>query len=299
MATKKKASKRSAPKIKISDLPNREAFIRDELGELLEWSESRVDAYIEKGQIRRAFDTIKADEHLRSWQYYKCKAKKEQLSALKHDEPLSAFVDPVIEENFISCPRYLYLPMPPPIIIPDPSMLQGTIDYETTFRNAPPELFSGTWVMLSHFYHFDGSVLIPVEEGYTNFPLVKLQFELLEFPLEETERHKQNKNTRQDKGPYNIRKREQRMKQVQKLSKFDPTKHRKASHSQKTNNKATMRVAYFELFAKEVELYEKQKNLPERTFAEIQKKLENDTKQINAFNNTWEKMFGEPDMTKK
>ena len=257
---------------------------------MLKWDESVIDAYIENGQIRRAFDTTKADKHLRDWKYHQCYASNEQLSALKHDEPLSKFIDYSIEENFIPCPRYLYLPMPHPITIPDPAKLQGTIDHETVFRNDPPELFSGTWVMLSHFYHLDGSALIPVDGDYTNFPLVKYQFELLEFPREEIERLKQSKSTGKKEGPYDIKWRERRMEAIQKKCEFDPREYRKMSDARKAIEKEKMRKNYFECFAMEVRAYEQQKGLPKRTPAEIRNELEKEHK--NTFNNTFQDMFG-------
>lgn len=284
----KRASKRSAPKIKIPNLRKRKAFIKEDLSRLLRWDETRINTYINNGQIRRAFDTINADRHLRDLKYYQCYASNEQLSALKHDEPLSAFFDTIIEENFISCPRYLYLPVPHPIVIPDPQILRGTIDFMTVFKNMPPELFSGTWVMLSYFYHLDGCALIPVEEDYTNFPLVKLQFELLEFPREEIERLK---NPKKREGPYDKRWRESRIKAIQKKYNFDPREYREMSNAKQRIEKRKMRKRYFECFAKEVRAYE-EKKLPKRTHAEIRKELESDQEEKNGFNNTWQDMYG-------
>ena len=200
MATHKKPSKRYVPRTEILNLSERESFLKDELPELLGWSNSRIDGYIRNGQIRRAFDTTNRDKHLCDWKYYKCNLGNERLSAMSRDDALSDFVDPIIEENFISCPRYLYLPEPRPIRIPDPKMLEGTIFHWIFVHDVPEELLSGTWVMLSHFYHFDGDVLLPVEDGGIIFPLVKLEeFELLEFPLEEIERLKQKNHKRRGK----------------------------------------------------------------------------------------------------
>ena len=88
-----------------------QTFTVEQLAQRWNCSVDEVMGYIKSGKLRKSFDTTKAEyAHLRDLDYYKCKADEQLLNALQNGKPLSEFVSPVIEENFVPCPDYLYVP---------------------------------------------------------------------------------------------------------------------------------------------------------------------------------------------
>ena len=130
-----------------------QTFTVEQLAQRWNCSVDEVKGYIRSGKLRRAFDTTKAEHaHLRDLDYYKCEADEQLLNAIQNGKPLSEFVSPVVEENFIPCPDYLYVP------IEDNATIDGP-DKEHK--------------MLRYFYALDGDVLIPIKRDSANSPVVK------------------------------------------------------------------------------------------------------------------------------
>ena len=169
-------------------LPDPSKFTREQLAQRWKCDLSRIDAYIEDGWLKQGFDANKVDwSDLRKLDYYKSDPDDKQLlNAIRHDEPLSAFVSSAIQERIVSCPPYLYMPVARnSIMYPDLQKIQNTLDS----YGAPDEMYSEPYVMVRYFYDLHGNALIPVaKSGFIDFPILRHRFDLLPIPLEEVER---------------------------------------------------------------------------------------------------------------
>lgn len=176
---------------KASNQPKPKTFTKKQLEEWYGWSEADVESYVTTGQLRQAFDTSTRPD-LQNTKYYKCKADNEELlNAIKDIEPLSAFTKSIKQENFISCPPYLYLPVAPNSFefhnkwMPSILSLYGEMPEYLTEEQANQN------IMLRYFYDFEGNALVPVTKDCITitFEMVKFQFrKFLIFPFEEVER---------------------------------------------------------------------------------------------------------------
>ena len=191
-------------------LPDPKEFRRGELTQRWGCDLSRIDAYIEYGQLKLGFDTTRENwlwTDPRKLNYYKSEAGNEQLlDAIEQHQPLSSFMSSSPqEERIISCPQYLYLPVVRNTIMklypvmnqdwPDsrgstivklyPVMIQNPSDS----RDTSEEVCSKPYIWFRYFYDLEGNALIPMSKtGIIEFPQLKHRLDLLRVPLEEVER---------------------------------------------------------------------------------------------------------------
>ena len=129
-----------------------ETFTVEELAERWNCSVDEVEGYIRSGKLRTAFDTSKPEHALlRELDYYKCEADEQLLKSLQNGKPLSEVVDLVRQENFVPCPKYLYVP------VEESATISGPSKEHITFR---------------YFYALDGDVLIPIRKDSTGSSIV-------------------------------------------------------------------------------------------------------------------------------
>lgn len=189
MATKRKPLKQPKPK----------TFTDKQLEEWYGWSQADIESYVRTGKLRQAFDTATRPD-LRDSVFYKCEADDKQLlDAIKDLEPLSAFTSSIIQENFISCPPYLYLPIAFESFEFCREWMMSTL---IIYGELPEELLDQS-ILLRYFYDFEGNALIPMlDDKLIGFPMVKFQFRRqLIFPIKEVEKFRiENTPERKGKG---------------------------------------------------------------------------------------------------
>ena len=298
MATTKTSS---APKTKRPKTPAPKTYTIKRLvkrWERWEYDEEDIKGFIEDGHLKQAFDTVRLDANLsspffrlRDIHFYKHHVESGELLKIEQQSTLEELVDSVTENDLIPCSKIKFLYLPKDVSAKSIGKRGEDCDWIHFFYDV-----NGNQLIPTHNRNIESMLSGKTEYHINSLPIDKHLFEeLLIIPLEEVERF-ENENDGKNKRPYKITLRELRMKQAQKLSNFDPEKHRKASQAQKKINKGNMRKAYFELFAKEVRIYEEQKNLPKRSFAEIRDELESDKTHQNNFNNKFQEMYGQPSM---
>lgn len=172
-------------------LPEPKIFTRAQLAKRWKCGLPKIGGYIRDGQLKEGFDTFNADYgELRQRCYYKCDAEDEQLlNDINHEEPLSAFVDSVIPENIVSCPRYLYKPiMPNATCYYKPELNQESV-WEGITKTMYTLMHIQKYIMFCYFYDLNGSALIPIEEdnSHISFPSITKECRLV-IPFEEVER---------------------------------------------------------------------------------------------------------------
>lgn len=172
-------------------LPDPKEFRRGELVQRWGCDLSRIDAYIEYGQLKLGFDTTRANWFWidpRKLNYYKTEAGNEQLlDVIERHKPLSSFMNSSPqEERIILCPQYLYMPVVRNSIV---KLCPMTIQSSSGPRGTSEEICSGPYVGFRYFYDLEGNALIPMSKtGAIEFPLLKHRLDLLRIPLEEVER---------------------------------------------------------------------------------------------------------------
>ena len=180
-------------------LPDQQTFTREELSQRWKCNPSKIDAYIRTGQLRAAL-TPAVRDGLQEWMFYKCEATDKQLlDAIRHDEPLSKFTE--IQGEFIPCPKYLCVSVESNSNMPaDSRKIHDTLVYVHGLDpDTNPAPFSGEYVQVRYFLDSYGNALIPIEEDWINFPLVKKEHldSLTIIPLEEIKRFECENNIKQ------------------------------------------------------------------------------------------------------
>lgn len=187
-------------------LPDPEVFTIEDLAKRWNCGISLIGRYIETGQLKTALRPAIRDS-LQEWTFYKFESDDKQLlDTIRHDEPLSKFM--AIQGEFIPCPKYLYMSVESNSIMPaDSRKIHNTLIYVHGLDpDTNPELFSGKYVQVRYFLDSYGNALIPIEEGWINFPPVKKEHldSLTIIPLEEVKRFERENNIQKESNTASV-----------------------------------------------------------------------------------------------
>lgn len=149
-------------------LPDQDIFTKEQLSKRWKCDQSKIDAYIDGGQLKQALPPA-ARNGLRRWTFYRCADNEALLDAVKHTnqitsdssewlldliedgELLEGYVGKASQEKIISCPKHLYIPNDEKAIInkQNPYTLEG--------EKKSPDL-------VRYFYDLNGNALIPLRD---------------------------------------------------------------------------------------------------------------------------------------
>ena len=141
------------------NLPELEAYTKEQLAKKWECDISLVKGYIDSGQLKEALPPT-AMRNLRRWSFYRCEeneplsgkfstievevgsSKEWLLDLIEDGEMLEEYVGRLKQEKIVSCPKHLYL-----AVEDNASIKRSDKDYN----------------MVRYFYDLDGNALIPIE----------------------------------------------------------------------------------------------------------------------------------------
>ncbi|MCY4039492.1 MAG: helix-turn-helix domain-containing protein [Hyphomicrobiales bacterium] len=150
------------------NLPDQAMFTREELSQEWNCRQSKIDAYIDSGQLKEALPPD-AVRDFRRWKFYRCADNEPLLDAVKQaneidaddnaewlldliedGEMLEKYVGEASQEKIISCPKHLYIPANESAIIDrrNPNAIKGSKERPDLVR---------------YFYDLHGNALIPIK----------------------------------------------------------------------------------------------------------------------------------------
>ena len=206
------------------NLPELEAYTKEQLAKKWECDISLVKGYIDAGQLKEALPPA-ATRNLRKWMFYRCADNEPLLDGAKRaneidaddssewlldliedGEMLEKYVGKASQEKIISCPKHLYIPANDDAIIDrrNPNAIKGSIK--------PPDL-------VRYFYDLRGNALIPLKnegDGYRICfsPVEKHHLDSLIIRIEEIRRF-----TKKKPSPATVETKEERTEKKQEDSK--------------------------------------------------------------------------------